>query len=201
MRKQLPLIICMLSFSVQAGSQQSKKEGIALNSLIGKLDTAEIHKGNHLELAKLYSAEQFAEFWIEHGEELFTKKFGQEKITRLYADSAYTYFAVLSGAYLLNFFKVASVDISGFHYSEVDGEEIRKRFMAEVIPAVEREKVERKEKNCGMAIYNSEYTYKYLRESHAFAISFKWKINCDFFNIVNKTYRSNYYVDTKTFVK
>lgn len=201
MKRQLPLIFCLLFFFIHASGQKSKKEAIQLNSLIYKTDTAEISKGYHLELASLYSVEQFAEFWIEHGEELLTKKYGPEKITRLYADSSFTYFGRLSGANLINFFKVGSDELSGFHYKEVDGEEIRNRFMAEVIPTAEREKVERKEKNCGMAVYSSEYTFKYLRESHAYAIRFKWKINCDFFNIVNKTYKSNYLVDTKTFVK
>ncbi len=190
----LTLICCQLTIA-----QSSKKEIINRNRQILALDTLQIKNGKHLDLAETFSVEKFIEYYVENGGKR-NKKYGVLRIVELYKDSVYTYFGRKSVNNLFEFFKVLNNDLDGINYVALDGEALRDKFIAEIVPAKDKQHV--KEKKCDTGFHSSIFSYKYLRESKEIAISYKWKISCDFvYKIINKVYKATYSLNSSSFSK
>lgn len=193
------LVVCQLVYGALF-AQNSKKESLIQYRQMTATDIAEFKQGEHLEWAKTFTLEKFMEYYIEKGQKFFDKKYGSQSIEELYRDSSYIYFGHLSGEGLLYLIKVARQDLDGINFQELDGNEIRKKFIEEVVPNEDKERVKSKD-NCSMGSYLTDFTYfKYYSETKEIEIGYKWKINCEFlYKIINKTYIARYNIDTKTF--
>ena len=170
-------------------SQSSKKETNNYHQQIHNTDTANIRNGQHLELAKDFTIEQFVAYYLEHGKTRDTKKNGLETINELFSNYEFTYFGTTCSYALLDFFKVSTVALSRFNLAKLDGDTIRQQFVEQIIPQSDKEMVRRREKIHGSFYYNPEFTYEYQKHSNCINITFKWRISGDFFiRIVNKMY-------------
>jgi len=199
-------IVLMIALALFIGNhslgQTAKKEHNAWSRELKKIKTSEIRSGQHLHLAKLFSATHFMEYYVAYGKIIHERKYRGLIINELYKDADYTYFAreVLNDLGLVNFFKVATRDLSGIDYASLDGNEIRERFIEEMIPQTDKERVKRKEKNCTTARYAPGFDYKYIPGARELVITYKWKISCDhIYRIINKTYTATYSLHTRHF--
>lgn len=193
------LAICHLTGGALP-AQTSKKESLMEYRQMASTDITEFKEGKHLAWAKALTLEKFMEYYVEKGQKFFDKKYGAQSIEELYRDSAYVYFGHLNGNALIHFMKVIRQDLNGINLHELDGNEVQKRFIEEVVPKEDKEMIRSKD-NCSMGYYLTEFNYfKYHRQTKEIEISYKWKINCEFFyKIINKTYTARYNIDTKTF--
>ncbi len=101
-----------------------------------------------------------------------------------------------------NFFKVQQNDLIGINYEENDDKQLRKRFVDEIVPAADKEKVEKKGWGCTTFSGKQEFSFNYLKDTKEIEITYEWKEVCDFVaRLINKTYTACYNIDTKTFSK
>lgn len=194
----ISLFISLISY--ESWGQNAKKESIAAFRAITRLDISEIKKGQHLEFAYLYPVKQFIEYTAEFGKRDTSKKWGPTTIEQVFRDSAFTYFvrANESGS-PMNFFRVKNDELTDLDYSEFDGKAVKDKFIAEVVPGSDKERVERKEKNIGMGFYRGGFRYNYQPETKLLEITYRWKITGDFQRIINKTYNAKYDLNTRQF--
>lgn len=165
-----------------------------------KLDTNEIRAGKHLDLTREFTIEQFVAYYVEHGKTRENKKYGIEIIETLYTDTVFRYFGLKHSHGLIDYFKVNLSDLKPVYLENIDGLEIRKNFIEQVVPEADKNKVEKNAKNCSMTYYVPEFKYDYKKETNGIVITYKWRISCEFlFNIINKTYSALYDIETKTF--
>jgi hypothetical protein len=94
---------------------------------------------------------------------------------------------------------VLSKDINDIDIAGIDGNLIRKRFLEEIIPIEDKQRVKRKSQQCASGTENADFDYMYDRNKREVEIKYKWKVTCDFFKVINKTYTSKYNIDNKTF--
>jgi hypothetical protein len=165
-----------------------------------KLDTNEIRTGKHLDLAREFTIEQFVAYYVDHGKVRENKKYGIEIIEPLYTDAVSRYFGLKHSHGLIDFFKIKLSDLKSVNLANIDGMEIRKNFIEQVVQEADKNKVAKNEKNCSMTHYIPEFIYDYKKETNAILVTYKWRISCEFlFNIINKTYVALYNIETKTF--
>lgn len=188
-------VLCVTLFA-----QASKKAVDSSYSLLLYVNVAEVRLGKHLDLAKRYSLENFIEYYIRSGKESFTKKDGTLTIEELYKDSADVYFGHLYTWGMKNFFKVSNNDLNKVNYEEIDGKQLRKRFIDEVVPVADKERVEKKGWGCISFTGIEDFQYRYFRNTKEIEFVYHWKSTCDFVaKLINKTYNSRYNLDTKEF--
>ncbi|MGG9962317.1 hypothetical protein [Ferruginibacter sp. SUN106] len=159
----------------------------------------QIKSQQHSELARELTIENFMRYYIENGKEKFSKKYGKEYIDSLYTDSVYTYYIHRTQTYAINFLKVRLTEISNINISDIDGNFIRKKFIDEIVPKMDKDKVEKKSKNCSMGSEYGDFDYYYEKKSGLIEVKYKWKITCDFIRVINKNYKSYYNPGNKIF--
>lgn len=197
MKNAIILILLFLN-STFLFSQNSKKETTYFYKELSKVDINEVKEGKHLDLAKQFTVEKFITYYLDHGKVRDTKKNGIETIIQLYSDTMFTYFGKLCSYRLLDFFKVTTADLNNINLEKLDGNEIRERFIEQIIPLSDKEKVNRKENQCSSLYYNPQFTYQYRKTENEILITYQWKISCDFlYKIINNTYTAK--LDLKNF--
>lgn len=178
--------------------QNSKKETVEFYRALHNIDTNDIKNGQYLDRARNGTIETFVPYYLEHGKIEDNKKYGYLMIKKLYQDSAFTYFVQSYDYGLTDFFKIKTNDLAQLDLNKLEGKTIRKQFIEEIVPAADKEKVERK-KRPGASLYdNAAFTYQYNKNSGYILITYKWKVSGQYmFNIINKTYSAN--LDLKTY--
>ena len=188
MRRIISIVLLFLNPSI-TWSQGSKKETNDYYQQIHKTDTAEIRKGQHLELAQYFTIEHFVAYYLEHGKTLDTKKNRLQTIEELFSDSEATYFGKTCSHALLEFFKVNATELSKLNLEKLDGNKIRQQFIEQIIPQSDKD-LERKREKMHSSFYNNpKFTYEYQKHNNFIVISYRWRISGDFFiRIIDKTY-------------
>lgn len=193
------ILLLILSFSTNTFGQNSKKEGISRYKKLTSLTLNDLKTRSHSELARELSVENFMIYYIDNGKEKLSKKYGQESIDSIYHDSIYTYFVRWTSFYPIDFIKVSTNDIDGIIISDIDGNLIREKFLKEIIPNEDKEKVKRKSRECMSGTDYYDFEYSYNRQKKEVEIKYKWKVTCDFFKVINKTYSATYNISNKSF--
>lgn len=192
----------MLFFnSIYAFSQKSKKEIANYYKELHKIDTNDIKNGKHLELAKHFTIETFVSYYLEHSKVIDTKKNSIQTITELFADAEFTYFGKTYAYGLIDFIKVPTPDLTKIDLRRLDGNEITDQFIKQVVPQADKENAERKMKGCISVFINPKFEYQYKKNYNYIMITYKWKITCDFFRIINKTYSAKLNLSDYTLTK
>ena len=192
-------ILILALWSLHSSGQHSKKESINRYQKIASLTIAEIKTRSYSDLARELSLEDFLAFYIENGKERLSKKYGRETIDSVYRDSTYLYFVHQAQSYPFDLIKVLSKDINDIDIAGIDGNLLRKRFLEEIVPGEDKQRVKRKSQQCATGTENADFDYLYDRNKREVEIKYKWKVTCDFFKVINKTYTSKYNIDNKTF--
>lgn len=201
MKKAL-LILSFLFADCDTYAQNSKKESLHFYKSITKLDTSEIKQGNHLASARTFTIEEFVVYYIKQEKYQDTKDMGWLLITALYKDSSNTYFVRKNTFGIIDFFKVNTKDLNESDYEELDGKILREKFIAEIVPESDKEKVAKKSGNHMMMFENPKFTYTYNRYLKRILINYRWKLNGDFgIKVFNRTYNAVYEIATKEFIK
>lgn len=194
------LIAILTIITLCAFGQIAKRETINRYQQITSLSFDDLKSQQYAALAKELSIEDFMVYYMEHGKEKVSKKYGTEQMDSLYSDLAFTYYIRRTPSYPIDFIKVRTIDISNINMAGIDGNRIRQKFIDEIIPEEDKERVERKGKHCGIGVDHYDFKYTYDRHSRLLAIEHKWKITCDFFRVINKVYTSRYDIDHKVFI-
>lgn len=192
-------ILILALWSLNSSGQHSKKESINRNQNISSLTIDQISTQSYSDLARELSLEDFLVFYIENGKEKLSKKYGRETIDSVYRDSTHTYFVRQANSYPFDLIKVLSKDINDIDIAGIDGNLLRKRFLEEIVPGEDKQRVKRKSQLCSSGTENAEFDYLYDRNKRVVEIKYKWKVTCDFFKVINKTYTSKYNIDSKNF--
>lgn len=193
-------LIGILTFtSLYAFGQSTKRETIDRHQQITSLSVDDIKSQQYAALAKELSIEDFMVYYIEYGKEKVSKKYGTEQIDSLYSDPEFTYYIHRTQSYPLDFIKIKTKDISNINISGIDGHLIRQKFIDEIIPEADKERVARKSKHCSMGTDHYDFTYTYDKHTRLLGMEHKWKITCDFSRVINKVYTSHYDIDHKLF--
>ncbi|PQJ12297.1 hypothetical protein CJD36_000630 [Flavipsychrobacter stenotrophus] len=201
--RKLQLILSLLILTNGLSAQTAKKDDIVWQKMLRPLKHVDVTNNTHLTLARPFTIQQFVEYYVRNSKVITEKKYSKWVINEVNRDSTYTYFAREVGGDngIIDFFKVATIELKYIDYNKIDGNEIRTTFFNEFVPAADKERVAKKEKNCSSSCHSATYSYKYMPLTHELEISYKWKIKCDFlYNIINKTYTAKYNVTTRTFV-
>lgn len=197
---QLLSLLIWLSNSNVVG-QSSKKERIQNYRDITRLDTSAVKMGKHLEYAWTYSAKQYIEYHAKFGTTDMSKKWGPTIIEQLYKDSAFTYFGRKGTYGLINFFRVNNDELKDLNYKEFDGNFLREKFMAEIVPETDKKKVERN-RDSSIEFQHAVFKYNYLSETKSLEVTYRWKIRRDYVvSVINKTYKAVYNLNAKQFVQ
>jgi hypothetical protein len=196
------VILILLFYFILTPSfgQTQKKVSTDFYRQITKLDTNEIKSGKHLDVAREYTIEHFVAYYVENEKIKFTKEYGTLTIQMLYTDSIFTYFGRKYYYGLIDFFKVKVSDLENINLDNISGTEIRKNFIAKIVPESDKNKVIQKQKSCTSSNHTPQFIYDYKKETNSILITYKWRISCDFlYKIINKTYVAMYDIKTRTF--
>lgn len=199
--KNIIILLFIILCSIVANSQNSKKETINYYKALYTIDTNEVKKGNHLEMAKKFNIETFISYYLEHGKVKDTKKYGIQNITKLFTNSEYTYFGLTYTYGFLDFFKVETNELTKIDLDRLEGNSIREQFIEQFVPQSDKDKVKRREYGCISNITNTNFSYNYLKISNEILITYKWKITCGFISIINKTYTAKLNLTNYTLTK
>jgi hypothetical protein len=116
----------------------------------------------------------------------------------LYSDSIYRYY-IRRTSYPIDFIKVKIDDIKDINVLDIDGKMIRQKFIDEIVPKRDKERVARKSNDCSMGSDYWDFKYKYEKKTRLVEVEYKWKVSCDFIRIIHKTYNATYSLDKKAF--
>ena len=194
------ICIFILPASYTLRGQTSKKQSTQYFRAIGHLDISEIKNGYHLEYAQLYPVKQFFEYMAEYGKTNMSKKLDMTTIEQVYRDSASTYFVRATVFEPVNFFRVKNEELENLNYSDFDGNAVRGKFMAEVIPASDKQRVEKEEEKPAMGFYRADFKYNYHPETRLLEITYRWKVSSDFKRVIKRTYHAKYDINAKRFI-
>jgi len=158
----------------------------------------EIREGKHLELAKAFSLEEFVQYYLVQGEPSADKKYGEKTTEVIYVDSTHTYFGLINEWGLIHFFKVKKADLEGINYRKMGRHALQERFFAEIVPLSDKQRVANRKATCRIIQEDSFINKKirYIPASKELKISYKWKVACGAWNIINKTYTARYHLLT-----
>ena len=196
---KLTAFIVLAITTANSFGQNSKKETTSRYKQITSLSLDQIKSKKYSKLARELTIENFMIYYIENGKETFSKEYGTKYIDSLYNDSVFTYYVHRTQTNAIDFLKVRLNDIGNINISDVDGNLIRKYFIDEIVPKRDKDRVEKKSKNCGMGSEYGNFDYYYDKKSRLIEVKYKWKITCDFIRVINKNYKSYYNLDNKTF--
>lgn len=199
--KVIQLLSVLIWLSNGPVTGQSKKESIQSYRDITRLDTADVKMGRHLEYAQAYSAKQYIEYHAKYGTTNLSKKWGATTIEQLYQDSTNTYFGRKGTYGLINFFRVNNGELKDLNYQEFDGNFLREKFIAEVVPETDKQKVERNQES-SIEFEHAAFKYNYLPETKSLEVTYRWKIRRDYVvSVINKTYKAVYDLNSKQFIQ
>ncbi len=196
----LLLFFLLISQTKIVFSQNSKKETINRYQLINNLSYDEIKTKNYSHLAEERSIENFLIFYIINGKEIPSKKYDTEYIDSVYSDTNYIYF-LHSTNYPLNLIKVNRTAFQNINFSEIDGNQIRQKFIDEIIPNADKEKVKAKKSKYAFLSVSEHSYFKYQSKNKVIEITYKWHEKNDYFTIIKKEYKANYNIYNKSFDK
>jgi hypothetical protein len=200
--KNIKLIVAFMFMSYASYGQKMKKDTVSFYSNIQKLDTNEMKQGKQIELAKYLSIEKFITYYLEYGKTENTKKFGLISINEYFNDANYVYFVRRTANYILDFIKVDKSYMKNIKLENLDGKLVREKFIDQVVPQTDKDRVKRKERQCTSQYINPQFTYNFNKLTNEVEIIYKWKISCDFiYKIINKTYTANYNINDAKFNK
>ncbi len=198
------LVFWFIGFSNSIFSQTSKAERIAFNKIPDSTKIAEIKSGKYLQFAYTRPIEDFIETIFRRGNNYMDKKDGHVKTEELYRDTAYTYFGNTSSEnYIHPYYKVATTDLQGISFMEINGKEIKNKFIEEIIPLADKRKVAEKRRTYLVTTDESYYDIKYLKEEKALLVAYKWRITCPtcISRVVNKSYQAKFSLTNNQFFK
>ncbi|WP_222165693.1 hypothetical protein [Edaphocola aurantiacus] len=196
----LCLIAIWTTFTVLAADKAAERKGKPAAINIMSLPIAEIEAGQHLSHAQAYSLPQFVGYYLKTGASGQSKKYGMEHTRIIYTDDQFTYFVrQVENAYIIHFFKVLTAGLKQVDLDGLDGKQIRKQFIDEVVS--EADKLHVKKKNHGFIHhFDSNFTYHFLPDKKQVEIIYHWKLTDDLgFKIINKQYRAVYDLESKQF--
>ncbi len=180
--------------------QSTKRETIDFYKAIHNLDTNDVKRGKNLELARHFPIEKFVAYYLENGKIEYNKKYGLLLISEFFVDTQFCYFGRTNSFGFIDFFKVNKADLTDINLQNLNGDVIRDKFITQIVPSKDKEKVKRKEKQCTSQYINPQFTYNYKEKTKEVEIIYKWKISCDFiYKIINKTYTANYNISKGVF--
>ena len=189
----------MLLFTTGLFAQNSKKASISEHRLLTGLTLEQLQTQSYSHMAKEYSLEDFMVYYVEHGQEKVTKQYGSETFRTVYSDSAYTYLVRRTESYNIAFLKVLKEDLADPYILETDGQALRQKFLSEIVPEADKQKVAKA--TCSMGYQGGGFSYTYNRQTKQLGITYKWKVSCDLIRVLNKTYQAKYNIETKVFEK
>lgn len=191
MKKHIP-VFALLLFSFSVFGQSSKKESLERYRQLVHTDTNQVKNGKQLHLANELSIDGFVTYYIEHGETKMTKKYGTLTLKQLYNDSLFTYYGSCSGNYLVGLIKVNTGDFKKLDLSMLNGDTIRTRFISEIVPLVDKQKVRRREAQSMAGTESRVFKYIYHEKENKILVIYKWKVTGDYIRIIKKTYTALY---------
>lgn len=196
----LCLIAICTAFTVLAADKSKERKGKPVAINIMSLPIAEIEAGQHLSHAQVYSLPQFVGYYLKTGASGQSKKYGMEHTRIIYTDNQFTYFVrQVENAYIIHFFKIQTSELKQVDLDGLDGKQIRKQFIDEVVS--EADKLYVKKKNHGFIHhFDSNFTYHFLPDKKQVEVIYLWKLTDDLgFKIINKQYRAVYDLESKQF--
>lgn len=160
-----------------------------------------VKAGQQLELAKSYTLQQFISFYIEFGKQHTDKKYGTTYITVAYKNDQFTYFLRGANNYVVNFIKVSNTELAKTNYTLLEGDSIRKKFIAEIVPEKDKQKGNTFDK-CMMAYESGTFSYLFIEAANQLEVKYRWKVKCELVStLINKTYTARYNISTQSFEK
>jgi hypothetical protein len=163
------------------------------------ISPAKVKAGQQLELAKSFTLQQFISFYAEFGKQHTDKKYGTTYITETYKDDQFTYFLRGANNYVVNFIKVSNTELAKTNYTLIEGDSIRQRFIAEIVPEKDKQRGNAAEK-CMMAYESGTFTYQFIEASNQLEVKYHWKVKCEMVStLINKTYTARYNISTQSF--
>lgn len=130
----LCLIAICTAFTVLAADKSKERKGKPVAINIMSLPIAEIEAGKHLSHAQVYSMSQFVGYYLKTGASGQSKKYGPEHTRVIYTDNQFTYFVrQVADEYIIHFFKIQTSELKQVDLDGLDGKQIRKQFIDEVV--------------------------------------------------------------------
>ena len=162
------------------------------------IDFKEVRQGYLLDKANEIELGDFLIIWIENTNFQPKVDFG---LNELFKDSTYTYFGKQTFKYQ-KLYKIRNNYLIRVDYKSINGDFIRMKFLDEVIPQEDKNRVSRKMKNCTSSFTSYDYNYRYVESDDQIEIQCLWKVKCDFlYNLIKKEYRANYDITKSKFIK
>jgi hypothetical protein len=191
------IVVAAILMPWKAFTQTSKKE---IRQEWAKVQPGTVSQGKMLHMAQQQSVTEFLAYYLDAGKEHYSKMYGHEKMGELYVDSQFIYFGHYSGNSMIRLMKVTREELAGLDYNAIDGREIRERFVKEIVPEEDKQRVMKKEKSCSMSNVFYDFTYQYLPATREVEITYRWRISCEFlYKIINKSYTARYSFDSGAF--
>jgi hypothetical protein len=158
-----------------------------------------VKAGQQLELAKPFTLQQFISYYTEFGRRHTDLKYGTTYITEAYKDDQFTYFLRGRENYAISFFKVSNTELAKTNYTLLEGDSIRNKFIAEIVPEKDKQKGNTDDK-CMMAYESGTFSYLFIEASNQLEVKYHWKVKCELVStLINKTYLARYYISTQSF--
>jgi hypothetical protein len=158
-----------------------------------------VKAGQQLELAKPFTLQQFISYYTEFGRRHTDLKYGTTYITEAYKDDQFTYFLRGRENYAISFFKVSNTELAKTNYTLLEGDSIRNKFIAEIVPEKDKQKGNTDDK-CMMAYESGTFSYLFIEASNQLEVKYHWKVKCELVStLINKTYIARYNINSQSF--
>lgn len=166
-----------------------------------KISPEKVKAGQQLELAKPFTLQQFISYYVEFGRRQTDLKYGTTYITEACKDDQFTYFIRGKENYAISFFKVSNTELAKTNYTLLEGDSIRKNFIAQIVP--EKDKLKgKKVDNCLMSSESGTFSYLFIEATNQLEVKYHWKIKCELLGtIINKTYIARYNIISHSYIK
>ena len=158
-----------------------------------------VKSGQQLELAQIHTLQQFINYYVEFGKQHTDKKYGTLYIREVYKDDNFSYFIRGTDDFTLAFIKVKNSELIKTDYTVLDGDSIRKKFIAEIVPEKDKQKGNTDNK-CLTAYVSAAFHYAYIESTNQLEVKYHWKVKCEMVStLINTTYTAKYNISTQSF--
>lgn len=163
------------------------------------ISPVKVKAGQQLELSQTYTLQQFINYYVEFGKQHTDKKYGTLYIREVYKDDNFSYFIRGTDDFTLAFIKVKNSELIKTDYTVLDGDSIRKKFIAEIVPEKDKQKGNTDNK-CLTAYVSAAFHYAYNESTNQLEVKYHWKVKCEMVStLINKTYTARYNISTQSF--
>lgn len=141
-------------------------------------------------LAQQLTGPEFVTWYLNDGSVHGFKRFHGAQIDSLGADDSFAYYAHTAGHFPFEFVKVRLIELGGVQLSTIDASELRLRFVNDVVPLADKNRLENSPFNSGSERKKFSYALDAARQT--IQISYKWTVKHDFASFLNRTYTATY---------